>query len=167
MRNKVLIYLLSAAAMLHLQISAADDFLDLLNSEANAVPESKENSEEKIVTDKVTKPTIPLTPENKTKTKDDFSDLINLVAGSDSDAKHNSKEETVTEKVSTSNSSFIPKNKTKKDYDAYLKDNFPKTYRDYIKLSDQKQSFIYTKYVKQSFPRIEEAQEIIKRFLKK
>ncbi len=41
MRNKVLIYLLSAAAMLHLQISAADDFLDLLNSEANAVPESK------------------------------------------------------------------------------------------------------------------------------
>ncbi len=161
MRNKVLIYLLSAAAMLHLQISAADDFLDLLNSEANAVPESKKNSEEKRVTQET------ITSENKTETKDDFSDLINSEAGSSSDTKHNSKERTVAKKVSTSNSSFIPKNKTKKDYDAYLKDNFPKTYRDYIKLSDQKQSFIYTKYVKQSFPRIEEAQEIIKRFLKK
>jgi hypothetical protein len=205
-KNKALTYLFSIVAILYLQVSAADDFLDQLNLEASSSPDSKKsntkktappdiqskpenktekeqdflnlldsaadsnygskkNNEEK----KVTKKTI--TPGTRTKTrtetKDDFSNLINSEAGSGSDTKNDSKEQTVTKKTSTSNSSFIPKNKTKEDYDIYLKDNFPETYLDYIKLSDHKQDFIYTKYVKQSFPRIEEAQEIIKRFLKK
>ncbi len=162
-RNKALTYLLSIVAIFYLQVSAAaDDFLYLLNSEANSNPDSKKNN-----TKKITPPDIQLKPKNRTETKDNFSDLINSEAGSGSDTKNDSKEQTVTKEASTSNSSFIPKNKTKKDYDVYLKDNFPETYLDYIKLSDHKQDFIYMKYVKQSFPRIEEAQEIIKRFLKK
>jgi len=213
-KNKALTYLFSIVAMFYLQASAADDFLDLLNSKANSNPDSKKNN-----TTKITPPNIQFKPENKTEKdqdfldlldsasdsnygsnygskknneekrvtkktitpgartktkteprtepKDDFSNLINPEAGSDSDAKNDGKEQTVTEKASASKNSFIPKNKTKEDYDIYLKDKFPKTYLDYRKLSDHKQSFIYTNYVKQSFPRIEETQEIINRFLKK